>query len=876
MKITIEGRKVEVSDSFRDLSPEEQAKTVEEIAAQMNIAPQRDSQRGLPGALNTVNEGIARGLGAPVDLVAAGLDRLGLDTGDAPLGGSESIRRGMRAIGSDPIDRDPETWGERALMGAGEGAGVLLPAGAIGRGLQAAGGLAGRAGDTLMRPFVSTPARAMGAEVAAGAGARVGGEAAARGAESDNPLIRAGGELAGGLAAAAGPGAALRTAGRVAQSLPVTGAVIRGVKGAVAPFTEAGARVRAEDRVRGLVADPEATVRALEGDSIGGLTPAQRANDPNLLALERTVMDANPSMRDELVERQAESTRTLRDEFDAPADGATTDEARDFIAQRRETFRNRLTARLDAANERAQQRVQRLAPARRESENAVIVRQEIDRAYDSAVLQERSLWGRVPKNAAVPTGATRAAYAEILAETGRARAQDIPPEARDLLGSEDGFASTETVREMHALYSQLRQRAREAMSGAAPNENRARIANSIADAILEDLGATGGLPTNVGQSINEARAFSRVINEVFGQGTVGRLTSRQRNGGEAVAPEASLAGSVGSGGVRGAVAVDDIRGAVGGAADVPLDDYLRGRLMDTASPRGQFRPERAEDFARYNRETLERFPELQGDIGAASTASRQAASQADRVKRMVSTLDNPRENVGAAFLNAAPGDEIAAAVFQARNPVRAANQVRRQAAKDPSGRALDGVKGGFLDHLMRKAFGAFDSQGRREVSGNALFGDLQDSRTRAALAQVFEPQELSRMDRIAREFQGLEGARKAGTLDAVIDDAPNAVISLIARTIAARQGARAGQGTSGASLLTANFASRRMQKILDSLTNDRAEALIRDAITDRDLFVALMNKSGSPAARRMVETRLTEWLIGTAGVQASEVAAEGR
>ena len=102
----------------------------------------------------------------------------------------------------------------------------------------------------------------------------------------------------------------------------------------------------------------------------------------------------------------------------------------------------------------------------------------------------------------------------------------------------------------------------------------------------------------------------------------------------------------------------------------------------------------------------------------------------------------------------------------------------------------------------------------------------------------------------------------------------NAVISLLARTIAARQGARAGQGTSGASLLTANFASRRMQRILDSLTNDRAEALIRDAITDKDLFTALMTKSRSPSAQRMVETRLTEWLVGAAGVQASEIAAE--
>ena len=59
----------------------------------------------------------------------------------------------------------------------------------------------------------------------------------------------------------------------------------------------------------------------------------------------------------------------------------------------------------------------------------------------------------------------------------------------------------------------------------------------------------------------------------------------------------------------------------------------------------------------------------------------------------------------------------------------------------------------------------------------------------------------------------------------VMQGEPNSVVSLIARTVAAQTGAKAGQGVSGASLLTAEFASQRTQRILAGLTLDRAEGL---------------------------------------------------
>ncbi|SHJ24475.1 hypothetical protein [Wenxinia saemankumensis] len=867
MELVIEGVKVSVSDDFASLSPREQEATVIEIADSLQITPANaETDSRLEGAMSFLNEGIARTLGAPVDIVAAGLNRVGIETGDSPVGGSDSIRAAMGAADIAAANRAPQTMGERALLGAGEAAGALLPGAGALRAVGATGQLGREVATDVSRPFLATPGRAVAAEMAAGAGARV-GEAAADRMSDGNGLARAAGGLLGGLAAATGPGAALRAGTAAIRRTPVVGTGIRAAQAAVVPFTEAGARVRATDRIRSLVSDPEATREALRQRTETNLTPAQQLDDPNLLALERTAAETDPRLRDRLAERSREAGQQAIEGLRAPANGESVSAAQRMVDVRREQFRTRLQGMVQLAENRARARVERLDPARRESENAVIVREEIDRAYDRARGQESKLWDRVPRVAQVPTDRARAAYDRFVAETGRPQQSDIPHAARAFLsGEEGGFAEMETVQDVYGLYSSLRQSAREAMAGPVPRENVARIANGIADAILEDLGAVGP-ETTIGRTINEARSFSREVNETFGQGTVGMVTARQRTGGPNVAPETTLARSVGLGGVRGAVAVDDIRGAAGSNADASLEDYLRGRLMEGVRP---FTPERADGFVSRNRETLQRFPDLQADISNAQDATRTALDRASRVADITRALDNSRESVTAAFINARAGDEIAQAVFQDRNPTRAAAILANAARRDETGRALDGLKGGFLDYLTRQSNGGYSGDGSPLLNGDTLNGLLQDTRTRAALGRVFTAPELGRMDRLARELQGLQHAREGRSLDAVMNDAPNSVISLLSNTAAARMGAQAGQGTSGASLLTANFATRRMRRILDSLTNDRAELLVRNAIEDRELFAALLRPVNSPEAARHVERRLTEWLLGTGAVVASE------
>ena len=77
-------------------------------------------------------------LGKPVDWASAGISSLtGLPEAEAPLGGSESIRRGLSAIGADPTKMEPRSTAEKYLQAGGQGIGEAFTLAAAGPALAA-------------------------------------------------------------------------------------------------------------------------------------------------------------------------------------------------------------------------------------------------------------------------------------------------------------------------------------------------------------------------------------------------------------------------------------------------------------------------------------------------------------------------------------------------------------------------------------------------------------------------------------------------------------------------------------------------------------------------------------------------------------------
>lgn len=860
MTVTLEvnGRRVQVDAGFRNLSPEQQQAAVEEIAASMggnDPSALGWLNRGISGGLDSIVEGVNRPVNAAI---RGGASLMGID--DPYQFGTSPVADLMDIAGIERATQEPQTLPQHLMTGAGEAAGYMIPFAGAARGLGALGGVTGAVGQAVNAPLVQAPVRSMMAELLAGGGARVGGEMAADAAGGEyGEIARPFGELAGAAAGAMGPAAAARGVGAAAdvatRYAPGLSMARAAIAREIAPFTERGARQIASQRLRGLSEDPTGQAAMLDPNS--PLTSAQQTGDPNLMALERTIIEQNPTLRPDF---EAGSLQAQRDLLGQAREGmGDVADARRVIDERTQGVVSRLQGRIAEAEARAQERVAALSPQRAVSENSTIVREEIDRAFNAARAEESRLWREIPDNVMVPTGSARQALADALQEAGEVSRHRVPELARRWLGH-NGFADQVPAQEAHRLYSEMRQVAREAMADT-PDEFTARLAGGIANAILRDMDSVA----SVGEPFAAARAQTRAMAEAFEQGTVGRLLRRGRGGGDMVDPALALDRSIGTGGTRGAVAVDDIRAAAGPAVDPPIEDYLRNQMFR----RGDFTPQRADSFARANEELLGRYPEIARALAEAQEATGAAGRASERFGGIVEALVDPRRSAGAAFTAADPGREMAKSVFGAPNPATAARQIAQQVRRDPAARA--GLKGGAVDELFARASSGYSTEGDRLISGNTLNGMLQDNQTRAALAHILDPQELSRMDRIARELQKLERSRASGTLPGVLDVEPNRLISYIGGTLAARSGAQLGAGTSGASLRTASRATQEFNRIMQNLTGKRAERLIRTAITeDPDLFKALMENADTPAKVASVERRISEWLKGYAASGTSD------
>lgn len=809
------------------------------------------------GFMSWLNRGIASTLGAPVDVINAGLGAIGVPVSDEPFGGSRSIASGMEALGIQTPQEGsrPQNVASALAEGLGGAAGALIPgAGIVGAMSRAASPVTRGVARTVAEPFTSTPTRAIAAELTAGAGAGAGAQVG-REVAPESQTAEIVGALIGGL-----------TPASAAAISPLTNGLKAVASREIAPFTKAGATERARRRIQSLSENPEAAAQALRQESIADLSPAVQTGDRRLMALEQTVRDANPTA--DLAMRDAEeaASQLLRQEARTPAGGADISATQEYIGGRLGNISERINRNIQEALDNARQRVEAVTPERRPAASSVIVREELEAARASARRRESELWGQVPREETVPTTRAREAFREIEAETPMAQRDAIPSRASEFLGiGNRAFRDNESVAEMHGLYSALREESRIARS--AGENNRARISDILADAILDDMNSAA----SVSQPLRNAIDYSRQFHDTFTRGNVGRVLGSERTGGSRVAPEMTLDATMGRQGIAGAVAMDDLERALTGRnpeAAGAMEDYLRRQFSDTAIRDGNINPRRGQDFVRRNEEMLERAPTAQNDIARALSETETAARTQDRLGGRLEGVENPSRSIAAALSGARPGDEIQA-ILRSRDPQAAAAQLVRQTRRNPEARS--GLKGAVLDDLMGSArTGQFSESGEAILSGRAMIRRIEDDRFGPVLSEILTPEELSRTRQIADELRKVETMQgRLPDVGPIMGDEPNSILAYFARVMAARSGAALGAGSSGASLQTASMASNRMKRMLDSLTNDRAEALIEQAITgDKELFESLLT---SPAnITREQESRIAGVLAGITGQQIAE------
>jgi len=818
----------------------------------------------LSTGMRLMNVGMAELLGLPVDVVNGMLGLAGLGT-DRPFGGAESVQSGMASLGMTPTPgaeteaelHEAGVWGHAARL-AGSSA-ILLPLAPFGAVLRGAG-----VASTIVRGIGETAIRAPGAfattEIVAGGVAGGGGEIAAM-IHPDTPGARALGEIVGGFSAGGATSLALWAVKRLARF----GAVASGVRfmtRMVGGFTPGQGRRLAKERMRSTVEDEKQAVRAIDDPELRelGFTPAQRVGTPDILALERSVMEATTALKGQRETTLAEVNLAIKNTLDEVAGPGYADpqDAKDYLSAL-------LDARLKLAAARAEERLAELGPTATREEVNILVREELD-AVDSAAKQQQSdLWEAVPKTDLMETSSARDTLEDILKVTAKAQREDIPADAMNVLiksRTKDGieFYDELPAFEAQGLRSKLLEIGRQAH--AAGNLNKSRIANRIATAIGEDMLSSPA----ISEPFDLARAFSFQYHKTFTQGPVGKALGYAWEGGPAVPAGLTLETTLGRTGPRGREAYDALNRAIAAPSDDVLD-RLTKELGRTPSLKGhaenffvdEFRraavrngvldPDKAATYLRLRQDVLTRLPELR--------AKMETAMEMGVDLRVTQSMSEPNTAAAAIYIGAEPGAEIRKVIAHA-DPEARMKALFELTLHDETGRAGRGLKASMIEYLTQQAKSAgTDVTGAPIFSGNNILRQLDDRKIGAAVSGVFTEDEIGRLREIASHLRRLELAVSAKVAKGGVTGGwAGQARQTLAKVLGAAIGRRLQTGTIQAPGAMAGL----FAKLEASGVRRPAERLIADAIQDETLFKAVfLDDLPASAADRQ---RFGAWMAG--------------
>jgi len=364
----------------------------------------RDQQA--PSALSRASKQIGAGMVAPI---AAGVDAIhgvtkhipGFYKGDEPFMGSKWAESHLGVGG------EPETTLDYAARGVGEVSGLLLPMGVTTKLLTRGTGLVAKIAQSVYAAMVSNPALTMGSEVSAGAGAGVGRKV---GEESDIPAVKAGAELVGGVAGGVVPTGIIHAPTALAW---------RGgkhlLKKVSLPFSKSGSQYRAGEFLKSKVPSPEGSITELGIETIGDLPPVVQAGENRLMNLHKVLMDKDPIADHEMIETLSKSAIKLESEMRKLGYGSSELLA-DVSKKRIAALQARMDTRVLEATQKAQDRLNKLPVAMRQSKESTIVRNEIERVMREEKSKVDALWGEVPKDMKTGVSNTRSKFNEIMGE----------------------------------------------------------------------------------------------------------------------------------------------------------------------------------------------------------------------------------------------------------------------------------------------------------------------------------------------------------------------------------------------------------------------------------------------------------------------------
>lgn len=785
-----------------------------------------------------LNRGVAEGAGSLVDLI-------NLPFGfEEPVGGSQWLQRKGEEAGV--IEKEKYPFAGKVGKTVGVGA-PFFGAGGVAARTSATGG---KYLGPILESYRQTPVYNAVAEFMTGLSAGVGGGVAEQlFPESDTAEMV--GELTGGFASP------------WMWGKPVASWLSKGVRKSVGPMMPGGAERRAAKQVQQLTGQPaEDLARKLKTTATQrkyDLTPAQELQDPNLLRLEAAFKRANTGVADDLAQRRMTNREQLKTDFQDIVKGSPEDTTA-FLDTRIKAAQAEADKISNRAIARASESLNELPIDADLEAQSSVVRNQIEKAYRVARTKEEEIWNALDQNAPVGTTNLHETYSDI--KTNRltkAQQSDMPDVIEKHLNPDAKrnvrYGDEESLREIKSFRTKLLEESRREAAQDAPDRNKLAILNEMQNAALKDLEAS-----NAAGPLQAARAYSRELNRQFTEGIIGKVRGYERAGGARVPSEETLMNII-KRGPSGAVRYDALLDAVQGdkKAVKGVENYL-GRLFyeSAVDSSGKVTPSAANRFLNNYGPVLKRLPGLKDKITSVKSAQEFAdriSKRMDLRKRGITDVSRSR---AALYVGTDPGKAVRR-IFTRRNPDKAMRQLVMQVKKDPTGKALRGLKADILDEMYRA--GIRKAGDTTYISGNKMEDFLKKNIT--TLEEAFDEQELLRIRYLAHKAKQIENAAISGKgLEELLEEMPDVMTDLVMRIVGANIG---GSGlvskASGASLVAAGATSRALRKITNRIPMKKTRDVLAEALLDKDKMRQLLTKVPSPKAAEDLRRRMNSWLV---------------
>lgn len=693
-------------------------------------------------------------------------------------------------------------------------------------------------------------------------------------------------------------------------------------------------------------------IKLLEAKTPGGITPtaAQKTGDTGLTMLETTLARGNSKYGAEIMKQGQDSMKAYEGLIEKLRDIGTPEaltKAAELRASKTEAL---LEGRLALADADAAAKIAKISKDTPQARYDIgqIVRSETERALADARTHEKELWNRAYKGS-LRTKTVKGEKVLALKEVNPANAGEsfleiatsmtperfkyrMPAEVRSImarLGVNDDaimryaagkqtkqyletgkvpaeyltkmegkkvvplFKNTD-VQDLINIRSDLLAFSREAAArGEASN---AGFYGKMAEAVLDDLASSKN------PAYDEARQFSRQLNDFFTRTYAGEVSAVTKKGAEKLPAEVLVSRAFGSGADTTALRMADIEDAVGmmgkqyddavakfGArssqaqslkpfADLSKQGVVsirdaQSRAMRLAAAKaidpvtGRVNPTMLQRFVNENQSVLDRLgitPDLT-DAVKAENAFRSLETQTSKINKAI--------NNQAAFAQVIKFENPTAAVTDALNsryPVKNFQGIVRL-AKSGGPEAVEGLKASLFDYAFTKAGGenrfspaAFDKALFQPIApGQPSIFNILRSQNAISLT------EAKNLRNLIKPMERIETAIKNNQLTDEVVQGADALTELALRAAGAKLGASLTPGSAG-SLVAASAGSKFMRKQFDKMPTFMVRGIIEQATQDPQLM-ALLLKRGVTQREKFTISRQLHSYLGAAGLNYADI-----